>query len=252
MRLKLTLAYNGSHFAGWQSQSHGNTVQDFLEKAFYSITKKDLIVHGAGRTDAGVHALAQCAHIDLESDHKKIKSPQKWLIALNAALPSSCRLLKIESVSQDFHARFTPHQKTYRYLLWNDEVLPPLLHQRVWHVYGPLDVGILKKLAATIVGAHDFRGFTARSGAARQNTVRTLDAVRVSQRGKEIRLTFQGSGFLYHMVRMLVGSMVHAARGKSSSDEFLNRLHSAARSKTPRTAPADGLYLVKVRYKRVS
>lgn len=247
MRFKLTISYDGSHFAGWQSQSHGRAVQDILEKAVSSLVQQPIKIHGAGRTDAGVHALAQCAHIDL-LEHKKIKSPQQWLTALNAALPPSCRVLKMKRVSQEFHARFTPHQKTYRYLLWHDEILPPLLFQRAWHVYGPLDLSILKKLAAAIVGTHDFRGFTARSGAAREDTVRTLNAVTISQRGKEVRLTFQGSGFLYHMVRMLVGSMVHVARGKSSNEEFLARLHSASRSQTPRTAPAHGLYLVKVRY----
>lgn len=247
MRFKLTLAYDGSHFAGWQSQSHGRAAQDVLEKAFSSLTHSSVTIHGAGRTDAGVHALEQCAHLNLP-EHKKIKSPQQWLTAVNAQLPPFCRVLKIEPVNQEFHARFTPHQKTYRYLLWHDEILPPLLYQRAWHVYGALDVTLLKKLAAAIEGTHDFRGFTARSGAARENTVRTLDAVTVSQRGKEIALTFQGNGFLYHMVRMLVGSMVHVARGKSSCEEFLTRLHAATRSQTPRTAPAHGLYLVRIRY----
>ena len=249
MRLKLTLAYDGTHFAGWQSQRHGKTVQDFLEKALHSITGHQIVVHGAGRTDAGVHALAQCAHIDIPFVHEKMKSPQKWLAALNAALPPSCRILKAEHASPDFHARFTPHQKTYRYLLWNGEILPPLLYHRAWHVHGPLDVSLLKKLALAITGKHDFRGFTARSGSLKENTIRTLDAVTVAQRGKEIQMTFQGAGFLYHMVRMLVGSMVHVARGKSSSEEFLTRLQTATHSKTPRTAPADGLYLVKIHYR---
>lgn len=248
MRLKVTLAYDGAPFAGWQSQTHTNTVQDVLEKTVADIAGRRIVIHGAGRTDAGVHALAQCAHFDLGKVSEKMKSPQKWLAALNGLLPPTIRVLKIEPVSADFHARFTPHQKTYRYHLWHDEILPPLLHNRAWHIYGPLDLTILETLASAITGQHDFRGFTARSGSCKENTIRQLDSANVSRCGKEIYLTFQGSGFLYHMVRMLVGSMVHVARGKSSSQEFLDRLQSAAHSKTPRTAPAAGLYLVDISY----
>jgi tRNA pseudouridine38-40 synthase len=249
MRLKLTLAYDGASFVGWQSQAHSNTVQDVLEKALAEIAGRRIIVHGAGRTDAGVHALGQCAHIDLSPVSKKMENPQRWLTSLNGLLPATIRLLKIEPVSTDFHARFTPHLKTYRYHLWHDTILPPLLHDRAWHIHGPLDISILEQLAIALVGTHDFRGFTARSGADRESTVRKLDSVKVSKHGKEIRLTFQGKGFLYHMVRMLVGSMVHVARDKSSSKEFLHRLQAATHSATPRTAPAAGLYLVKICYK---
>lgn len=249
MRLKLTIAYDGSHFEGWQSQPHGKSVQDTLEKALHRITGNRIALHGAGRTDAGVHALAQCAHIEVEGADQKLSSSQKWLNALNGTLPSSCRILKIEPVHSSFHARFTPHQKTYCYLIWNADVLPPLLYKRAWHVYGNINVPLLKELAQAIVGRHDFRGFTARSGATKGNTIRTLEGVRIVKRGKEIAMIFQGKGFLYHMVRMLVGSMIHVARGKSSREEFLDRLQSATYSKTPRTAPADGLYLMKIRYK---
>jgi len=248
MYLKLTIAYDGSDFSGWQSQSHGKGIQDCLEKALLAIAGHRLILHAAGRTDAGVHALAQCAHVDVGEVTGKMKDPQRWLRALNAALPPTIRILKIKRISSDFHARFSSHQKTYRYLIWNGAVLPPLLYQRAWHCYGPLDLSLLQRLAREIEGTHDFRGFTAKSGAARENTKRTLHQVSVKKRGNEIAFSFTGNGFLYHMVRMLVGAMVRVAQQKMSHQEFLERLHSKKPPTAPHTAPACGLYLMKISY----
>jgi tRNA pseudouridine38-40 synthase len=250
MHLKLTIAYNGAYFSGWQSQRHGNTVQDTLEKAFAEIAGRRIIVHGASRTDAGVHALAQVAHVTLGEVSKKMSDPERWLVALNASLPPHLRILRAQQVPSTFHARFSAQSKIYRYLLWRDATLPPLLHQRAWQIYGTLDLSLLNKMASKIIGTHDFRGFTAKSGAARENTTRTLHSTKIVQHGKEIRFIFHGDGFLYHMVRMLVGAMVHAARGKSSYEEFSHRLHAAKSPLAPRTAPAEGLYLVKVFYKK--
>lgn len=249
MRLKLTIAYDGANFSGWQSQSHGKGIQDCLEKALYSISGQRLILHAAGRTDSGVHALAQCAHVDVGEVIGKMKDPQRWLTALNAALPPTIRILKAKRVSPDFHARFSPHQKTYRYVIWNGAVLPPLLHQRAWHCYGQLDLSLLQRLAQELEGTHDFRAFTAKSGATRENTKRTLHQVRVKKRGSEISLFFTGDGFLYHMVRMLVGAMIRVAQGKMSYQAFLDRLHSKKPSSAPHTASASGLYLTKISYR---
>jgi len=250
MRLKLTISYDGSDFAGWQSQSHGRGIQDCLEKALASIAGHRLILHAAGRTDAGVHALAQCAHVDVGEVTGKMKNPQRWLTALNAALPPTIRILKIKQVSSNFHARFSSHQKIYRYLLWNGTVLPPLLHRRAWHLYGILNFTLLRRLAQEIEGRHDFRGFTAKSGATRENTKRTLHQVNVKKHGNEISFSFTGDGFLYHMVRMLVGAMVRVAQGKMSEQEFLQRLHSKKPPIAPHTAPACGLYLTKICYQK--
>jgi tRNA pseudouridine38-40 synthase len=351
MRLQLTIAYDGSDFAGWQSQSHGKGIQDYLEKALASIRPlsklaagdnrasweearclssespkgeqsgrlrgqeqgatahrrgvykehtcgvaaagstaegspkgaslaganellldesstgatqlfapavefgkrpiagRRLILHAASRTDAGVHALAQCAHVDIGDITGKMADPQRWLTALNASLPPTIRILKIKRVPPTFHARFLAHHKTYRYLLWNGSVLPPLLHQRAWHLHGPLDISLLKRLAREIEGSHDFRGFTAKSGAARENTKRTLHQVSISKRGNEISFSFTGDGFLYHMVRMLVGAMVRVAQGKMTHQEFSERLQTKKRPKAPFTAPACGLYLMKISYR---
>ncbi|MFI0347930.1 MAG: tRNA pseudouridine(38-40) synthase TruA [Chthoniobacterales bacterium] len=248
MHLKLIIAYDGSSFRGWQSQSHENTIQDLLEKAFFQIVHRRLVIHGAGRTDAGVHALAQCAHVNVGEVSKKMSDPVRWQKAINGSLPPSIRIIKIQKINTSFHARFSAKSKIYRYVIWHDEVLPPFLHERAWHLHGALDISILEKLSAAIIGTHDFRGFTARSRAEEKKTIRTIYSAEVTQRGKEIRLTFHGNGFLYHMVRMLVGSMVRVAQGRDSQKDFLERLKAAKPPIMPNTAPADGLYLVKINY----
>lgn len=250
MFLKLTIAYDGSHFAGWQSQSHGNTIQDLIEKAFFGIVGRRIVVHGAGRTDAGVHALAQCAHVDVGEVSKKMSYPTRWQKGLNAALPPQLRIIKIQKTNYSFHARFSAHSKVYRYVIWNDDILPPLLYEKALMVEGTIDLALLKKIMLTVIGTHDFRAFTARTGATKKNTTRTIYSAKVTQRGKEIRLTFHGNGFLYHMVRMLAGSMIRVAQGKDSPQSFLERLQKAEPPMAPHTASAFGLYLVKVNYKK--
>lgn len=250
MKLKLTIAYDGSFFAGWQSQCHGNTVQDTLERAFTQIAGGRIIVYGASRTDAGVHAIGQVAHVDLGEVSQKMSSPKRWQIALNASLPPQVRILRAERISEQFHARFSAHSKIYRYCLWHEDILPPLLYQRAWQIHGPLNIALMSSMANALVGTHDFRGFTARSGSKRENTIRTLYCVKVLKRGKEVQLIFHGNGFLYHMVRMLVGAMVHVARGTLLREEFVQRLTAATPSIAPRSAPAAGLYLTRVLYQK--
>src|SRR5215467_11162946 len=143
-RLKLIVAYHGGPFAGWQSQSHRNTIQDHLERAFGRITGSPLRVHGAGRTDAGVHALAQCAHVDLAN---KLLSPARWTQALNALLPPAIRVLRCRYVSKKFHARLAAKGKIYRYRIWCAPVLPPFEYRRAWHIPHSLDLRILLKAA---------------------------------------------------------------------------------------------------------
>ena len=141
-RLKMIVAYDGRGFAGWQSQSHRNTIQDHIERAFERIGGKPIRVHGAGRTDAGVHALAQCAHVDLPDDRF---SAARWIEALNALLPPGIRVLRCEYVSKDFHARLSPKGKLYRYRIWSGAVLPPFEYGRAWHIPRPLDFEVLKR-----------------------------------------------------------------------------------------------------------
>jgi tRNA pseudouridine38-40 synthase len=243
-RLKLLVAYDGAPFAGWQSQSHRNTVQDHLERAFARVTSGAVRIHGAGRTDAGVHALAQCAHIDVS----KFLPADRWIKVLNALLPSAIRVLRCRSVSQDFHARLSAKGKIYRYRIWNAPVLPPFEYRRTWHITQPLDLRILKSAAKHFVGTHDFAAFAANRGKPEPSTIRTINSVRVHQKGPCITIEFDGDGFLYKMVRLMVGALVKCALGKMQVEDIAVRLKSSEPSSARFAAPAEGLFLVRVRY----
>lgn len=246
-RLKLLVAYDGTPFAGWQSQAGGNTVQDHLERAFAGVVGKHERMHGAGRTDAGVHALAQCAHIDLPDG---LLPEERWPGALNAALPPTIRVLRCRFAPQSFHARFSAKGKVYRYRIWNDAILPPLEHGRAWHVHAPLDLETLAKAADQFVGSHDFAGFAANRSKPDENTVRTIKSVRVGRAGKCIALEISGDGFLYKMVRLMVGSLIRCARGRLAPADIGRRLAVPAATEPQQrfVAPASGLFLVRVRY----
>ena len=255
-RLKLIVAYDGAPFAGWQSQTHQNTIQDYLERAFERAGGGRLRVHGAGRTDAGVHALAQCAHVDLE---RESLSAVRWTGALNALLPPAIRVLRSRYVSKQFHARFSAKGKLYRYRIWSAPVLLPLEHGRAWHITAPLDFELLHAAANEFAGTHDFAGFTAnrgksanRKGSSRgepeAGTVRTIYSVRVGRNGSCVTIDFDGDGFLYKMVRLIVGSVLQCALRKSSIQQIGERLDSGRSGSTRLVAPAEGLFLVRVRY----
>jgi tRNA pseudouridine38-40 synthase len=246
-RLKLTVAYDGAPFSGWQSQPNGNAIQDHLELAFERIVAEQVRVHGAGRTDAGVHALAQIAHADLPV---RRYSPERWRSALNGILPPGIRIMRCRFVSESFHARFSAKGKIYRYRIWNDEVAPPLENGRVWHVRGALDHDGLTKAAKLFVGRHDFSSFAANRGSVVADTVRTIRRVRVRNSGSLTSIEIEGDGFLYKMVRMMVGALVQVGQAKASSDLIRSRLAQNDLSFTlSRTvAPAAGLFLMRVRY----
>ena len=243
-RLKLIIAYEGASFGGWQSQSHRNTVQDHLERAFERVTGEAVRIHGAGRTDAGAHALAQCAHVDV----LKSLPPDRWVKALNALLPSAIRVLRCRYVSQDFHARLSAKGKIYRYRIWTASVLPPFEYRRAWHVAQPLNLKILKSAAKHFVGTRDFAAFAANRGKPERTTVRTINSVRVRKKGPCVTIEFDGDGFLYKMVRLMVGALVQCALGKMRIDEITSRLRSGKIESARFAAPAEGLYLVRVRY----
>ena len=244
-RLKLIIAYDGTPFAGWQSQSHRSTIQDHLERAFRRVAGAPVRVHGAGRTDAGVHALAQCAHVDLPNDRL---SAGRWTEALNALLPPTIRVLRCQYVSNDFHAQLAAKGKIYRYRIWLAPVLPPLEYRRAWHVARPLDLKILRKAARHFVGTHDFAGFAANRGKQDKSTVRTIYSVRIQQKGACVTIEFDGDGFLYKMVRLIIGSLVKCALGKMRIDDVTARLNSDQVGSARFAAPAEGLFLVRVRY----
>jgi tRNA pseudouridine38-40 synthase len=245
-RLKLVLAYDGAPFAGWQSQLGGNTIQDHLEKAFRRIAGKEIRVHGAGRTDAGVHALGQCAHADVSDGRRSIA---RWRSALNALLPVTIRVLHCRYVSFDFHARFSAIGKIYRYRVWTGPVLPPFEVARAWHVRTPLNTEEIRRAAQIFIGTHDFAGFAANRGKPDANTVRTIHSARVSKAGWLITLEFKGDGFLYKMTRLMVGLIVRYGLGKITWQHIVDLLHSAQTVQRERfAAPATGLILVRVCY----
>jgi len=253
MRLKLTLAYDGRSFEGWQSQAGNNTVQDHLNKALSETAKEPLRLHGSGRTDAGVHALAQVAHFDAP-DHLTM-NPYNWVPALNTKLPSAIRVLGCEEVAADFHARFSATGKTYRYDLCTDPILSPFKAGFVWHVPRLLDADALNEALKVLEGTHDFHGFAAYRGneTPEMNYTRSIHAADLETLPDGYRITFSGDGFLYKMVRLLTGGAVHCAQGRIRLDDFARLLDQAPGlpfGKSPLCAPADGLFLQEVRYSR--
>jgi tRNA pseudouridine38-40 synthase len=244
-RLKLTIAYDGSHFAGWQSQKHGNTIQDQLERAFRQVCGEPVRIHGAGRTDAGVHALAQCAHADVPETRMPVT---RWPAALNAGLPPHVRVVRCARARPDFHARFSAVGKRYRYRIWSGPILPPLEHNRAWHLPRALDPDLMRAAALKFRGKHDFAGFAANRGRPENDTIRTISSVTVRRRGFLWTLEFDGDGFLYKMVRLMVGAITDVALGKINLEELVNRIEQKADSTTRLAAPAAGLYLIRVRY----
>ncbi len=192
-----------------------------------------------------MHALAQCAHVDLANNNL---SAVRWTSALNSLLPPTIRVLRCRYVPQYFHARFSAKGKIYRYKIWSAAVLPPLEFGRAWHVAAPLDFEVLKAAANCFVGTHDFAGFAANRGKPEDNTARTIDSVQVRRSGPCVTIEFDGDGFLYKMVRLIVGSLVRCALGKLPVEEITDRLTSGRTRQARFAAPAEGLFLVRVRY----
>jgi tRNA pseudouridine38-40 synthase len=238
------VAYDGSTFAGWQSQTSGNTIQDHLETALAQIAGEEIRLHGAGRTDAGVHALAQCAHVDLTT---RLNAPT-LRAALNAALPGAIRVLRVRFVEPGFHARFSARGKVYRYRIATGPVLPPFEVGRAWHISAPLDYARLRACAAEFVGRHDFAGFAANRGKPVLSTVRTIRKARVRRASSIITIEFEGDGFLYKMVRLMIGAVVRGATGRIELVEVRRHLREGTAPTDRLVAPAAGLILVQVLY----
>jgi len=243
MRLRLIIAYDGRDYSGWQSQTSANTIQDILEEALEKVSGKPTTVHGAGRTDAGVHALGQCAHADVGAT----MTPAEWQRALNANLPPTIRVMKSSRASRSFHARFSAKGKVYRYLIRNGPVLPPHEFGRVWHVPQPLQLDLLRAGLAQLLGQHDFRAFSAERGKPPGETIRTIQKVSLARHGELLTLTFQGDGFLYKMVRMLTAAIVRVAQRRETLESLRARLKTGA-PKSNYVAPPGGLNLMRVLY----
>lgn len=251
-RFRLDLAYDGRPYLGWQSQPGGGAVQDAVERALRSICPAVVSAQGSGRTDAGVSAAGQVAHFDVPSDWRM--DGEAWKRALNAKLPPTIRALRCGEADAAFHARFSAVEKTYDYSIATGDVLPPLRHGLAWHRRGLGPVEALAAILARYEGTHDFRAFSAKRHDGRdddRNTLRTLHeaSVRTATGSDELILRFRGDGFLYKMVRFLVGSAVHALLGRFPIEEMDRLLRGVDDgTKAPYCAPADGLVLVAVRY----
>ena len=243
-RYKLTLEYDGRGFVGWQRQDNGPSVQAALEAAVKGFCGEAVTVHGAGRTDAGVHALAQVAHIDLEKE----TGADTLRDALNFHLkPAAVAVLAAEAVADDFHARFSATERAYRYRIVNRRAPLTLDRGRAWLVPVPLDAGAMGDAARALLGRHDFTSFRAGECQAK-SPVKTLDALEVSRDGDEIWIEARARSFLHHQVRNMVGTLKLVGEGKWSRADMARALAARDRRAAGPTAPADGLYLVAVRY----
>lgn len=241
---KLTIAYRGTGFSGWQRQAEKRTVQECLENAVEKLWGRKISVQGSGRTDTGVHAFGQVASFNAPRLHNAVVLQR----ALNANLPRDMRVVKCRLVSPAFHARFDAIGKTYRYLILNDLVQDPFTLDTHWHVPRPLDLPAMRKSARYLLGRHDFASFTSNPGYERESTVRTIRRASLVRKGRVLTFQVTADGFLYRMVRNLVGALIKVGLGKISAGDFKKILESKRRSAAPNTAPACGLYLMQVNY----
>ena len=242
--IKLTVAYDGTGYVGWQRQASGESIQGLLEDALAKIEHRAVTVHGAGRTDAGVHATGQVASARIACDHDEAT----LLRALNANLPSAVRVYDVAVVPDDFHARFSATGKVYEYRIWNGAAVPPMLRLYTWHVPQPLDVSPMQAGADAIPGEHDFAAFQG-AGSTTHTTVRRLTTARWHA-AADGSLVFRiaGEGFLRYMVRSLVGTLVEIGQRRRDPADVARLLADPDRARVGRTAPPEGLFLVKVEY----
>ena len=243
-RIKLTVAYDGTDYCGWQIQPNGITVEEVLNRALSHLTGQEIRVTGASRTDAGVHAQGNVAVFDTESPIP----PERFAYAVNPLLPGDIVVVDSEEVPQDWHPRYQSSVKTYEYRILNREMPDPLRRRRTWHVSFPLDVDKMKKAAEYLEGEHDFQSFcSVHTGA--KTTVRTIYALDIEKTADEIVIRISGNGFLYNMVRIITGTLVEVGRGARAPEKVRDMLLAKERGRAGATAPPQGLTLAGIEYK---
>jgi tRNA pseudouridine38-40 synthase len=249
LKFKLTLAYDGTAWQGWQSQRSGRGVQDQVEAALSRLFATAPRVESSSRTDAGVHARGMVAHFEISAD--QLRMPARHLVlAINACLPEDIRVMSAVRVPAAFHARFDATGKQYRYRVWNDPVMNPLLRTQAWHVPRPLDLAAMREAAVHFIGRQDFRAFTANRGDVLEDAVRTLTRCDILRRGRELTFVIEGGGFLYKMCRGIVGTLVQVGYARFPAGEVKTMLDGKDRRLAGMNAPAHGLILWNVFYSR--
>lgn len=242
-RIALALEYDGTAFIGWQSQPTGRSVQDALEAAIGQMAGTKVRVHAAGRTDAGVHASRQIVHFDTD-----VPRPiTAWVRGVNSFLPKTMAVTWASPVPDAFHARFSATARHYRYLLLNHPIRPALLHGRVGWLHSDLELVRMQEAAGHLIGEHDFSSFRAAECQAK-SPVKHLSRLDISRQGDLIALDFSANGFLHHMVRNIMGSLLHVAKGKRDPDWIAELLAAKSRTLAAPTFMPDGLYLSGVSY----
>jgi tRNA pseudouridine38-40 synthase len=243
-RWKCVCAYDGTAFAGWQSQQGGGAIQDVIEERLRQIFGTLIRTHASGRTDAGVHAHGQVFHFDVAWRHGK----EKLKAALCVGLPQTIQIKSVDAAKGDFHARFSATGKIYKYHLYLGDA-DPFLRPFVWSVMKDLDLEAMKRACAVLQGKHDFRALSALNGPPKDDTVRDLRRFEFSRRGRTVCFHAEADGFMYKMVRSLVGAVVAVGEGKLSAEKLKEILVSRQRTPHIQTAPAQGLFLFKVLYR---
>lgn len=245
-RYKLLIAYDGTNYCGWQVQPGVDTIQSRLQNALSIVLREPISITGAGRTDAGVHALGQVAHFQCHCQF----SLEKLRMSLNALLPKDIRILDSEEVSHSFHAQYSAKSKIYQYRLSLGPVLPPLRRFHYTHIYEPLDLELLQQAASFFIGRHDFTTFanSAREGSAARGAVRELYRLDILKQNDEVLLEFEGNGFLYKMVRNIVGTLLEVAAKKRAAEDIPQLLLARDRRLAGKAAAGQGLCLFHINY----
>jgi len=249
LKFKLTIAYDGTNYAGWQVQKTGLGVQQLVEESLRKIFPGVERVHSSSRTDTGVHALGMVAHVEIPAAEFKMPLG-KLALAINAYLPPDIRVMTASRCRAEFHARFDAKGKQYRYFVWNHQTMNPLLRNQAWHVGRPLDLAAMRVAAKSFPGKHDFKSFAGTRDYEMKSTVRALRRCDLKRSGPLLTVIIEGDGFLYKMCRGIVGTLVQVGQGKIAADEIKKILASKDRRVAGMTAPAQGLVLWKVFYKR--
>ena len=241
----IKIEYDGSKFVGWQYQNNGISVQEVLQKAFFKFLKEKVTVNASGRTDAGVHAIEQSAHIELK---KKIINKEVFLNSINFYLKKyPVSVLSIKKKENTFHARYSAKKRTYKYIILNRNSPSPLNKNRAWFIKKKLDMNLIKKALKILKGTHDFSTFRASSCQAK-SAIRTLDSATLKKKGQIIEITFSSKSFLQQQVRSMVGAIKYVGEKKWTLKQFKSNFKSKKRINCAPPAPACGLYLKKIKY----